>query len=334
MLKLDSRPIAAGVLDTDIPSAQPTSQPARTPAACAPPPAHAFVTTMRRLAAGEDAGAVKAERLAVWNELGERVASLGWQHLERVLAAAESSDFYARHVASGDSHEPIEGDEAEALAERFVRDCRRVVASGGAVPLWFILVGDLSDAGHALADSVCSEYLEKGDAGEISLLVDTARCYALTAFASRYADREAARVLFGPPPRSGTARLLVESYLDTMAPFAIDNGDGESAVERLRRTAEMFATARTPARVLEATRAYAYGCESQVRENLTPIQRIGLVAWLARRGLSMPTQAATAAPRARKSVRRNARLTATLRHARRKGPKSRTSNVASKAVAS
>jgi len=239
-----------------------------------------FVAVLRRRADPEaDVDTLRAERLAKWDALGRELEANGWHNLETALEAARDS--VCKHRPR-EVHEeqPIGVEEAEQLAARFAEDCRRIIDAGGAMTLWHVIVADRHIPHPVLDDFV--EGRREGDpvtAPQADMLVDSARCYALAAIAGETAPScwTELRMLFGSNTDAAD--------LDWFAPFAIDNDTDENA-SRQRGAASAFATATTNAHRIEATCEYAYGFEMASESfTLRAVQRLGLLAWLARRAI-------------------------------------------------
>lgn len=230
-----------------------------------------FVGVLQRRSAGVPAERLMAERLAAWQQLGYELAGESWHWLEVAIDAAKAAVIRTRH------HVPIPSGEAEELAARFAEDCQRIVDAGGAGTLWHVISAD-HETVHRDIDALClseDEMERRALAGE---LVDAARCYALAVFAQTVAPHEIenARMLFG----ADASVADVDAY----APFAVDNGDGNA--DRWRDAAVQFVTATSNADRLAAVADYAFGFEQQAMSfSLWPVQRLGLIAWLARRGI-------------------------------------------------
>jgi hypothetical protein len=237
-------------------------------------PRDSFTRLLQRRAAGEDLEQLKAERLAAWDELGRAFAAGGWHELETAIAAA------CEVVHDRKKFGPAIGAvEAEQLAERFAVDCARMLDAGGAEALWHVVAAD-HETPHPDMDDLADRWLQPAaarDATAIAKFVDAARCYALAVFA-RGQGIEQLRRLFGPD-----AEQLAPEVVEDFAPFAIDN-DGDEHARRVRDAAMLFAIADSDALRLEAVQQYAYGFEmTAASSSLHSFQRLGLIAWVARR---------------------------------------------------
>lgn len=237
-----------------------------------------FIEVLHRRVAGDDAAELLAERLAAWDQLGRELAAHGWQHLEAALDRAAGP--HAAAMFEGGPAEPgmerIGASEAERLAEEFAEDCRIVADGGGASTMWHaLIVGE--DISFRMLDAITVEKLQEGDHDECERLISACRCYALAAFATmdNGSDRRDARLLFGPDR---------EADVDVFAPFASGLVRMDDREERWQEAAQGFATARTAQDRLEATDDYLLGMDGRAeRCRLRAIERMGMIAWLARR---------------------------------------------------
>jgi hypothetical protein len=245
-------------------------------------PHESFIGVLRRRAAGDDLAQLRAQRLGRWNELGRHLEAVGWFRLESALEMAHAMLDHTTHprftlLRQEPGFAAIDAEEAERLAQNFLADCECIIDAGGAAQLWHILVTDRERCAQPSVDSVSIEKLDAGDTSETALLLDAAHCYALAAFAAADsgADREAARLLF-------TGEGDVEMR-ERCAPFAVDNRVDDRE-DRVNDAAYQFATARTNLDRLEAAESFAVGREAvSERYDVRPIQRMGLISWLASR---------------------------------------------------
>jgi hypothetical protein len=244
-------------------------------------PVETFVGVLRRRR-HEDREQLRAERLARWNELGRRLEASGWFHLEAAMEPAHAMLDHATHprfasTYEGEGNAALSEDEAEQIAVNFTTACDVIIAAGGQSQLWHILVTDRGMCTHETVVHLSCEKLDEADVDEMAKLLDAAQCYALAAVAAftSSGERQDARSLFGEECGAET--------LDRFAPFAVDNRVDDRE-DRVREAAWRFASARTNQDLIEASYDYAVGAEAvSERYDMRPIQRMGLIAWLARR---------------------------------------------------
>jgi hypothetical protein len=251
-------------------------------------PEYSFSEVLHRRNGDDDPEKLRIERLLRWNALGLELEASGWHHLEAALELVRSNHNAATHdytFMRDPGCAAIPTNEAEQIAMRFYDDCDTLVAAGAQMALWHLLVDDRAVCFETVGDLV-AETLQEGDAGELARLLTAARCYALAAVATmtRAEDRRDARLLFLGEKRD-------KETLFRFAPFAVDNRVDDRE-ERIPDAAYGFATACTNQDRVDALENLAIGLtERERRGNLSPVQRMGLVAWFARCVLSAGVEA-------------------------------------------
>jgi hypothetical protein len=249
-----------------------------------------FGDVMRAHAAGDVE--TSARRLRAWDALGRRLAAAGWHHLEAGIEQAERLALDT--VISMDLAEdpdaperPIAGDELAALVGVFVADCRRLVTSGGAPDLQRMIAAD-ADAPIEFHDL---DGLDDLEPAACARLLRGAEVFALRALTTTlaYEDRVDARTLFGGEATADQ----VAATLRRLEPFARDTGAGPFAF--LEDASVAFMEAGTNEARVTATRLYAMGMEQAAHAfTLRPVQRMGLIASVARLGIQAPFARVTA----------------------------------------
>lgn len=220
--------------------------------------------------------------LEQWNELGKTLLEQGVA-LDAAITAAQQ----ATRGAETFSH-----DEVDRIAAWFVGEAREAICRGGIDALWMLLsVDSISPRTQVCRSSVFEDLAMSNDA------VGVDRSGGRLAYEEQFlrgCDHYIRVLLAGVEEHE--AKEVREVFnargaaLDSYAPFCHDRDTPDGPPEgHLMDCAVSAARAKTNKAVSDVVAEYAYWMRERAREaTMTPAYRIGLVSWMARRGLKRP----------------------------------------------